>query len=105
VDVQSAAPAELPENLLTAREAADALGVGIRTVHNALRDGRLRGFRVGPKLFKIPRSALAAFVQPAAEDPDAEFVREVVASAGRLTPEARAEIRRLLPAPSAGGQR
>lgn len=45
------------------REAADLLGVSPLTVYRWLRDGTLRGVRIGPKLMRIPRSEIERMTQ------------------------------------------
>ncbi|WP_328448941.1 helix-turn-helix domain-containing protein [Amycolatopsis sp. NBC_00438] len=88
----------IPDNLIKVADAAARLGVSHRTVLNYIDAGTLLGFRVGPRMLKVRAADVEALVQPAAvENSDAEFVRDVVAAAGKLTAEARAEIRRLLP--------
>ncbi|MFL6238639.1 MAG: helix-turn-helix domain-containing protein [Actinomycetes bacterium] len=47
--------------LLTAEQAAEALGVGRTTVYGLLRSGLLKSVRVG-RLRRIPASALTEFV-------------------------------------------
>jgi excisionase family DNA binding protein len=88
----------IPPELLTVPQVADELGVSSRTVWKYVSTGELPAQRIGAKLVKVRRADLDEFVRPVvAEDPDAAFVREVVAAAGRLTPEAREAVRRLLP--------
>jgi excisionase family DNA binding protein len=48
------------EQLYSAEEAAQILGLQVRTVRNYLRDGRLPGVRIG-KQYRIARSTLDAF--------------------------------------------
>lgn len=45
---------------LTVSQAADELGVSDATVRNWIHSGRLEATQVGPKLFRLERSALAA---------------------------------------------
>lgn len=45
------------------REAAALLGVSPLTVYRWLRDGTLRGVRIGPKLLRIPRSEIERMAQ------------------------------------------
>lgn len=45
------------------REAAYLLGVSPLTVYRWLRDGTLRGVRIGPKLLRIPRSEIERMAQ------------------------------------------
>ena len=55
------------------REAAALLGVSPLTVYRWLRDGTLRGVRIGPKLLRIPRSEIERMAQgrPETEHADA----------------------------------
>lgn len=98
------APNIEPDHRLSVREAATAAGVHPATIRRAIVAGDLHAERVGQKLIRIRPEALNAWqARPVvSDDPDAAFVAEVVAAAGKLTAEARAEIRRLLP-PAAGG--
>jgi excisionase family DNA binding protein len=48
------------EQLYSAEEAAQILGLQVRTVRNYVREGRLPGVRIG-KQYRISRSALEAF--------------------------------------------
>jgi excisionase family DNA binding protein len=50
----------MSEQLYSAEEAAQILGLQVRTVRNYVRDGRLPGVRIG-KQYRIARSALEAF--------------------------------------------
>ncbi len=50
----------MSEQLYSADEAAEILGLQVRTVRNYVRDGRLPGVRIG-KQYRIARSALEAF--------------------------------------------
>lgn len=45
------------------REAAELLGVSPLTVYRWLRDGTLRGVRIGPKLLRVPRSEIERMAQ------------------------------------------
>ena len=49
---------------LTIKEAAAKLGVGITTVHNHLRRGKLPGAVKTGKSWEIPESAIKAFLNP-----------------------------------------
>lgn len=51
------------EKLLTPEEAAEALRVKVRTVMEWLRQGKLRGVKVGGKLWRIRESDLKAFIE------------------------------------------
>jgi excisionase family DNA binding protein len=50
----------MSEQLYSAEEAAQILGLQVRTVRNYVREGRLPGVRIG-KQYRIARSALEAF--------------------------------------------
>jgi excisionase family DNA binding protein len=50
----------MSEQLYSAEEAAQILGLQVRTVRNYIREGRLPGVRIG-KQYRIARSALEAF--------------------------------------------
>ncbi len=55
--------------MLSAEEAAQILGLQVRTVRNYVRDGRLPGVRIG-KQYRIARADLEAFASGAvAQDP------------------------------------
>ena len=49
-----------PDEFLTAKQAAKEIGVAYRTVLGWIRSGHLRGERVGPRVYRIRRSALSA---------------------------------------------
>ena len=50
----------MPENMLSAEEAAEILGLQVRTVRNYVREGLLPGVRIG-KQYRIARADLEAF--------------------------------------------
>jgi excisionase family DNA binding protein len=50
----------MAENMFSAEEAAELLGLQVRTVRNYVRDGRLPGIRIG-KQYRIARADLEAF--------------------------------------------
>jgi excisionase family DNA binding protein len=54
----------MPENprFLTPAEVATILGVHQKTVHQWLRTGKLEGTKISYRAWRIPQSALAAFV-------------------------------------------
>jgi excisionase family DNA binding protein len=52
-----------PEKLLTPEEAATRLNVSPRAVREWLRQGKLRGVKVG-RLLRVPESAIAEFLKP-----------------------------------------
>lgn len=51
------------EKLLTPEEAAEVLRVKTRTVMEWLRQEKLRGFKLGGKLWRIKESDLRAFIE------------------------------------------
>jgi excisionase family DNA binding protein len=51
--------------LVTVRYAADYLGVHPFTIRRYITQGRLRGYRTGPKLWRIDLDSLHALVVPA----------------------------------------
>ncbi|KAA2253861.1 helix-turn-helix domain-containing protein [Solihabitans fulvus] len=61
----------MQQELFTADEVADRLGLHVRTVRGYVRDGRLKAVRIG-KQYRIARADLEAFtgqpVEPAARD-------------------------------------
>ncbi|MDN5916811.1 MAG: helix-turn-helix domain-containing protein [Pseudonocardia sp.] len=59
------------QELLTADDVADRLGLHVRTVRNYIRDGRLPAVRVG-KQYRIARADLEAFTGLPAETGDPE---------------------------------
>ncbi|MEV6648079.1 helix-turn-helix domain-containing protein [Amycolatopsis sp. NPDC051371] len=93
----------MPADLVTVAEAATVLGLSERTIRAAIADGTLPAVRIGRKLIKVSVADLAAFVRPVAaaevelSEEDRAAVAAIVAAAGPLSPEARAELRRLLP--------
>ena len=56
-----------PTEMLTVDQVAEHLGVSANTVRVAIRKGRLRGYKVGPKFYRIAPAALADYIQPGAE--------------------------------------
>jgi excisionase family DNA binding protein len=73
----------MTEQYYSAEEAAQILGLQVRTVRNYVRDGRLPGARIG-KQYRITRAGLEAFVGgvPAASEqpPPAATTRSVEVS-------------------------
>jgi excisionase family DNA binding protein len=57
----------MTEQLYSAEEAAQILGLQVRTVRNYVRDGRLAGVRIG-KQYRIARADLEAFTGAAGAD-------------------------------------
>jgi excisionase family DNA binding protein len=45
-------------------EAADYLGVSVRTVRNMLYDGRLKGYRLGDRTVRLKLSQIDAALEP-----------------------------------------
>ncbi|WP_094360024.1 helix-turn-helix domain-containing protein [Mycobacterium marinum] len=58
------APTSAPAQLISLQEAADRLGVCYRTARRYVSDGRLTGFRVGPRQVKVSAEDLDALVEP-----------------------------------------
>lgn len=48
----------MEEKFYTPKEVSEILGVALDTVRIWLRNGTLRGIKVGPRLWRIPESAL-----------------------------------------------
>ena len=46
------------DNLLTPKEAAEYLGVHLNTIYRMLKTGEISGFRLGPRLLRIPKDQL-----------------------------------------------
>lgn len=59
------------KSLLDIKEAAALLGVHYNTVYRWLNDGSLRGVRLGPKLWRIPRSEIERMTQMEPEHSEA----------------------------------
>jgi excisionase family DNA binding protein len=53
---------EMPERLLTPEDVADRLQISPKTVRDMLRDGRLKGIKMG-KLWRIREADLDAFIR------------------------------------------
>ena len=49
-------------NLIKRQQAAEALGVSLKTLDDLIRRGQLRAYRIGPKLVRIDPADLEAFV-------------------------------------------
>jgi excisionase family DNA binding protein len=70
--VESARTTPPPENdLLTTTQAGNVFGVTGQTIKNWVRDGRLRGYRIGGRIM-IPRHALDEYVRQAGASLDFE---------------------------------
>ncbi len=52
-------------NPLTPHTVAARCGVSVSTVQRWLRDGTLRGVKLGPRMWTVPEAALAEFTPPA----------------------------------------
>lgn len=74
----------MPEHMYSAEEAAQILGLQVRTVRGYIRDGRLPGRRIG-KQYRIARADLEVFTAGFAGSPAAG-----TASAGEQPGQARA---------------
>lgn len=48
--------------LIKRQEAADKLGVSLRTVDGLIRRGQLRAYRIGPKIVRIDETDLQIFL-------------------------------------------
>ena len=49
-------------NLITRQQAAETLGVSLKTLDDLIHRGQLRAYRIGPKLVRIDPADLEAFV-------------------------------------------
>ncbi len=105
----------MAENMYSAEEAAQILGLQVRTVRNYVREGRLPGVRIG-KQYRIARADLEAFTAgglarelPIGEAPEAQMpvgaVAEVssVAQIDGIGPAARERLERTLVAATVAG--
>jgi excisionase family DNA binding protein len=81
---------DLPERPLTARQVAEALGVGVEAVRELCRRGVLEHFRVVNTL-RIPRAEFERFVQ---ENLSRRRARDVIVNLGKLAQEPRSRTRR-----------
>lgn len=50
-------------DLMTAREAMEALGIGKNLMYKLLNDGEIKAMRVGGKVWRISRKSLADYAQ------------------------------------------
>lgn len=50
------------DKMLSTQEVSKALGVSDKTIRQWLRDGTLKGYKVGPRLWKVSETDLAEFV-------------------------------------------
>ena len=53
-------------DILTVPEVADILMVGRNTVYDLLAEGKLKGFRIGKKIWKVPRESLEQYIKTSA---------------------------------------
>lgn len=51
-------------NLLSLRDAADEVGVCVKTLRRWIADGRLIGYRLGPRAIRIDAAELRSLAQP-----------------------------------------
>jgi excisionase family DNA binding protein len=107
----------MADTMYSAEEAAQLLGLQVRTVRNYVRDGRLPGVRIG-KQYRIARADLEAFTAGAftqeafsgaqagpGPSKSAEVVAEVssVVQIDGIDPSARDRLERTLTAATVGG--
>lgn len=50
-------------NLMTAKEAMEALGIGKNLMYRLLNDGEIKGVRVGGKVWRISRKSLSDYAK------------------------------------------
>jgi excisionase family DNA binding protein len=55
------------DKLVSIAETADYLGVNVRSVRNMLYDGRLKGYKLGPRVVRIRLSDIDAALTPYTE--------------------------------------
>jgi excisionase family DNA binding protein len=107
----------MADNMYSAEEAAQLLGLKVRTVRNYVREGRLPGVRIG-KQYRIARADLEAFTAGASTQeafsgaqgvPGPSKSTEVVAEVSSVVqidgidPSARDRLERTLAAATVGG--
>lgn len=97
----------MPQELFTADEVAERLGLHVRTVRNYVRDGRLAAARIG-KQYRIARADLEAFTgrpaEPAVRDSVARHRRvdtSSVVEIDAVSPETASRVSNLLTAAGA----
>jgi excisionase family DNA binding protein len=79
--IEAAREQALPTlDLITTTEAGELIGVTAQTIKNWVRDGRLRGFRVGGRIM-IPTEAISEYVRRARGSLDLEEMSDVEAAA------------------------
>ena len=59
----------MTQELLTAQEVANLLGINLSTVYTLIKSGELPAIKVGPKLWRIRASALDAYLKKGKESP------------------------------------
>lgn len=59
-------------NLIKRQEAADRLGISLRTLDALIQRGQLRAYRIGPKLVRIDEADLKAFLLSRQVAPEAK---------------------------------
>jgi excisionase family DNA binding protein len=99
----------VPQELFSAEQVAERLGLHVRTVRLYVREGRLKATRIG-KQYRIARADLEAFTGHPVPPSDRETVRrhrhvEVtsIVQIDAVSPEAAARITRTLAASSENG--
>jgi excisionase family DNA binding protein len=55
------------DRFLSIAEAAEYLGVNVRSVRNMLTDGRLKAYKLGPRIVRIRLSEIDAALEPYAD--------------------------------------
>lgn len=53
-----------PRNYATLKQAAEYLGVTDRTIRQMIADGRLTGYRNGPRLIRVDLNEIDAVMEP-----------------------------------------
>ena len=54
----------MPKKYLSTAEAAEFIGVSPRTIRHYIATGVLTGYRVGPRILRIPLSEVEALLEP-----------------------------------------
>jgi excisionase family DNA binding protein len=55
------------DRLVSIAEAAEYLGVNVRSIRNMLTDGRLKAYKLGPRIVRIRLSDIDAALEPYTE--------------------------------------